>query len=78
MLDERAFEELVFDDVSDKICNKIFAEQINAVLDKLKSKERQVLKLRFGLYRKNDFDFDNICNFINYKIYDRKGKYGYS
>lgn len=78
MLDERAFEELVFDDVSDKICNKIFAEQINAVLDKLKSKERQVLKLRFGLYRKNDFDFDNICNFINYKIYDREGKYGYS
>ncbi len=78
LIDESVLEDLFFEDFSDEVCDKIFAEQINTLLDELKPKERQVLKFRFGLYRKSDFDYDNVCKLVNQKIYGGEGKYGYS
>ncbi len=78
MLDERAFDEFILENFSDEVCDKIFVEQINAVLDILKPKEREVIKFRFGLWNESDFDYERIVSLVTEKIYKGKGKYGYS
>ena len=62
----------------EKICNKLFSEKLNKLLDILKPKERQVLKFRFGLWNESDFDYERIISLVTEKIYKGEGKYGYS
>ena len=47
-------------DIDDRICNDMLAKEFEEILQLLRPKERCVLKLRFGMYSENDFDFKRI------------------
>ena len=78
MLDDTALKEFQTEDFSDWLLDKVFAEKINILLDKLKPRERQVLKFRFGLYKETDFDYAITVKKVNEYIYGNNGSYGYS
>ena len=78
ILDEGKIEGTHLKDFSEEVLNNVLGEKLNTIIDELKPKEREVIKFRFGLYRKTDSDYDNKINLVNEKIYTREGEYGYS
>lgn len=57
--------------------DRIFSEQINQIINKLKEREREIIKYRFGLYYETDYDFNEIVSLVNEKIYKNDGCYNY-
>lgn len=61
----------------EKICNKLFSENLNKLLDSLKTKERAVIKFRFGLWNESDSDYKSAVKLVESKIYKGSGHYNY-
>ncbi len=67
----------LFDNSNEQIIDKIFGDQLNDHIDILKERERQVVKLRFGLYRETDIDFNKVVSIVNKNVYKNDGCYNY-
>ena len=65
-------------DMTDKICTDMLAKDFEEIFQLLRPKERCVLKLRFGMYNKNDFDFKKIQDIVTKKVWHGDGIYNYS